>query len=40
MSGAIGFKTVTDQLVNTIKDFGTVSRSEYVKNNGPISQSA
>lgn len=40
MSGAIGFKTVTDQLVNTIKDFGIVSRSEYVKNNGPISQSA
>lgn len=40
MSGAIGFKTITDQLVNTIKDFGTVSRSEYVKNNGPISQSA
>ena len=40
MSGAIGFKTVTDQLVNAIKDFGTISRTEYIKNNGPISQSA
>lgn len=40
MSGAIGFKTVTDQLIGTIKDFGEKTRTEYVKNNGPISQSA
>lgn len=40
MSGAIGFKTITDQLIGTIKDFGEKTRTEYVKNNGPISQSA
>lgn len=41
MSGALGLKTITAQLMDTVSKFGTMSRTEYTKNTGDtISQSA
>lgn len=41
MSGALGLKTITTQLMDTVSKFGTMSRTEYTKNTGDaISQSA
>lgn len=41
MSGAIGMKTISDQLVDIVNKFGHYSRNEYIKNTGEqISQSA
>lgn len=41
MSGALGLKTITTQLMDTVSKFGTMSRTEYTKNTGnAISQSA
>lgn len=41
LSGAIGMKTITDQLVDIVNKFGHYSRTEYIKNTGnAISQSA
>lgn len=41
MSGALGLKTITTQLMDTVSKFGTMSRTEYTKNTGEaISQSA
>lgn len=40
MSGALGLKTITTQLMDTVSKFGTMSRTEYTKNTGDaISQS-
>lgn len=41
MSGALGLKTITTQLMDTVSKFGTMSRTEYTKDTGDaISQSA
>lgn len=41
MSGALGLKTITAQLIDTVSKFGTMSRTEYTRNTGDaISQSA
>ena len=41
MSGALGLKTITTQLMDTVSKFGTMSRTEYTRNTGDaISQSA
>lgn len=41
MSGALGLKTITAQLMDTVSKFGTMSRTEYTRNTGDaISQSA
>lgn len=41
LNGALGMKTLTTQLVDTVAKFGMTTRTEYVKNTGnPISQSA
>ena len=41
MSGALGLKSITTQLMDTVSKFGTMSRTEYTKNTGDaISQSA
>ena len=40
-AGAIGMKTISDQLVDVVNKFGTTTRNEYIKNTGDqISQSA
>ena len=40
-AGAIGMKTISDQLVEVVNKFGTTTRNEYIKNTGEqISQSA
>ena len=40
VNGAIGMKTITDQLIDTISKFGSTSRTEYIKKTGDsISQS-
>ena len=40
-AGAIGMKTISDQLVDVVNKFGTTTRNEYIKNTGEqISQSA
>ena len=41
MSGTLGLKTITTQLMDTVSKFGSMSRTEYTKNTGDtISQSA
>lgn len=41
MSGTLGLKTITTQLMDTVSKFGTMSRTEYTRNTGnAISQSA
>lgn len=41
MSGALGLKSITTQLMDTVSKFGTMSRTEYTRNTGnAISQSA
>lgn len=41
MSGALGLKTITTQLMDTVSKFGAMSRTEYTRNTGnTISQSA
>lgn len=41
LSGTVGMKTISDQLVDIVNKFGHISRSEYIKNTGDnISQSA
>ena len=41
MSGALGLKTITTQLMDTVSKFGSMSRTEYTRNTGnTISQSA
>lgn len=40
-AGAIGMKTISDQLIEVVNKFGTTTRNEYIKNTGEqISQSA